>query len=55
MVLTQIFNENKVPIQEDELKKVLGHTDIYNLATLKRMGFHNFNNMWTRKTEQYEC
>ena len=46
--------EYRVPIHEDEPKRALRHTDIYNLATLKRMGFHKVNNMWTRKTEQFE-
>ena len=51
MALTQIFKEYKIPIHDEELKGALRHTDIYNLATLKRMGFHKINDMWTRKNE----
>ena len=54
MVLTQIFKAYTVPIHEDEPKRALRHTNIYNLTTLRRMDFHKVNNMWTRKTEQVE-
>ena len=54
MVLTQIFKEYRVSIHEDEPKRALRHIDIYNLATLRRMGFHKVNNVWTRKIEQFE-
>ena len=54
MVLTQLFKEFRVPNHEDDPKRALRHTDVYNLATLKRMGFHKVNNEWTRKFKQIE-
>ena len=54
MVLTQIFKAYTVPIHEDEPKRALRHTNIYNLATLKRLGFQKINDVWTRKSEQSE-
>ena len=54
MVLTQIFGKYKIPIHDEEPQRALRHIDVYNLATLRRMGFHKINNEWTRKTEQLE-
>ena len=51
MVLTQIFREYKNPISIEEPKRAPRHTDIYNLATLKRMGFQKINGVWSRKSE----
>ena len=52
MVLTQIFRDYKIPIHDEEPQRALRHTNIYNLATLRRMGFHKVNNVWTKKNEQ---
>ena len=54
MVLTHIFKEYRVFIHEDETKRAIRHTDIYNLAILRRMGFQKVNNVWTRRTEHLE-
>ena len=54
MVLTLIFREYGIPISIEEPKRPLRHIDIYNLTTLKRMGFQKENGVWTRKSEQSE-
>ena len=54
MVLIQLFKQFRVPIHEDKPKKALRHTNVYNLATLRRISFHKVNNEWTRKSEQIE-
>ena len=40
MVLTTLFRAFRVPILEEESKKILFHTDIYNIQTLHKIGFH---------------
>ena len=54
MILTQLFKHFRVPIHDDEPKRALRHTDVYNLATLRRMCFHKVNVEWTRRSEQTE-
>ena len=39
MVLTLLFQEFKVPILEEEPKRLLHHTDVYSTQSLIRMGF----------------
>ena len=51
MVLTLIFKEFKVPISDEESKRLLCHTDHYNLQTLHRMGYKKENDKWVKKRE----
>ena len=53
-ILTQLFKHFRIPIHDDEPKRALRHTDVYNLATLRRMGFHKVNTEWTRRSERTE-
>ena len=39
MVITLILREFKVSISKEEPKRSLKDTDVYNIQTLKRMGF----------------
>ena len=43
MVLTLIFREFGVPINEEEPKRLLYHTNIYNTQSLIQMGFQKIN------------
>ena len=54
MVLTQLFKKFRVPIHEEEPKRALRHTNMYNCATLRRMRFQKINNEWIRKNEPFE-
>ena len=49
MVITLILREFRVSISEEEPKKILQHTDIYNVWTLHKMGFKKINGQWKRK------
>ena len=49
MVITLILREFRVPISEKEPKKVLRHTDIYNVQTLYRIRFKKINGHWERQ------
>ena len=48
MVPTLLFQDFKVPIPEDEPKRLLRHTDIYSIQSLIRMGFRKINGEWKR-------
>ena len=54
MILILIFREFRIPISIEEPKRLLWHIDTYNLATLKRMGFQKVNDVWIRKSKQFE-
>ena len=43
MVLTLILKEFGIPISDQEPKRLLHHTDHYNLKTLHHMGFKKEN------------
>ena len=49
MVITLILRKFRIPIFEEEPKKLLRHTDIYNVQTLHRIGFKKINGHWKRK------
>ena len=49
MVITQILREFKIPISEEEPKKTLRRTNIYNVQTLYRMRFKKINGQWKRE------
>ena len=49
MVLTLIFREFGVPITNEEPKRLLRHTDHYNLQTLHRMGYRKENGQWVKR------
>ena len=52
MILTILFRELRVPIDKNEPKKVLCHTDIYNVQTLHRMGFYKIRSEWIRRDDE---
>ena len=49
-----IFRTYRISITDEEPKRPLQHTDAYNLAPLKRMGFQKVNGVWVRMGEQSE-
>ena len=49
MVITLILRKFRVPISEEEPKKLLRHTDIYNVPTLHKMRFKKINGYWKRQ------
>ena len=50
MILTAIFRDLRVPISEEEPKRQLRHTDIYNIHSLHRMGYIKRNGIWKKKS-----
>ena len=51
MVLTFIFKDFRVPISNEEPKRLLRYTDHYNLQTLHHIGYKKENDKWVRKEE----
>ena len=51
MVLTLIFEDFGVLISNEEPKRLLHHTDHYNLQTLHHIGYKKKNDKWVRKEE----
>ena len=49
MVLTLILKEFGIPISDQEPKRLLYHTNHYNLKILHHMGFKEENDKWVRK------
>ena len=52
MVLTILFKEFKVTITEEEPKKPLRYTDIYNVQTLHKMGYKKIKGHWERRINE---
>ena len=48
-MVTLILKEFGIPISDQEPKRLLHHTDHYNLKILHRMGFKKENDKWVRK------
>ena len=51
MILTILFREFRVFIPKNEPKKILYHTDIYNIQTLHQMRFHKVSGEWIRRDD----
>ena len=49
MLSTLIFQEFGVQISNQEPKRILRHTDHYNLKILHRMGYKKDGDQWIRK------
>ena len=49
MILTLIFQDFGVHISNQEPKRILRHTDHYNLKTLHHMGYKKDGDQWIRK------
>ena len=52
MILTTIFKDLGVPISDEEPKRLLRYTDIYNIRSLHCMGYHKRNKNWKRKSDE---
>ena len=52
MILTLIFQEFRVHINDQEPKRLLCHTYHYNLKTLDHMGYKKEGNQWVKKKEK---
>ena len=49
VVLALIFREFGVPITDEESKRLMRHTNHYNLQTLHHMGYKKENGQWVKK------
>ena len=50
MILTAIFRDLKVSILEEEPKRQLSHTYMYNIHSLHCMGYIKRNEIWEKKS-----
>ena len=52
MILTLIFREFRVPITDEEPKRLLRYIDHYSLQILHRIGYRKENGQWVKKGKE---